>query len=46
MKSQPSSKDNTITPCPWFADKKWAYSITFDEALSDLKLFTIPILEE
>jgi peptidoglycan/xylan/chitin deacetylase (PgdA/CDA1 family) len=46
MKSQPSNPDNAITPCPWFADKKWAYSITFDEALSDLNLFTIPILEE
>lgn len=31
--------------CPWPGDKRWVYSITFDEALSDLHRFTVPILE-
>ncbi|MBE3119945.1 MAG: polysaccharide deacetylase family protein [Candidatus Atribacteria bacterium] len=35
-----------VKVCPWLGDKRWAYSVTFDEALSDLKLFAIPILEE
>ncbi|HEY8742918.1 MAG TPA: polysaccharide deacetylase family protein [Chloroflexota bacterium] len=34
------------TVCTWPADRRWVYSITFDEALSDLHRFTIPILEE
>ena len=35
-----------ILACPWLGDKRWVYSITFDEALSELHLFTIPILAE
>lgn len=31
--------------CPWLGDKRWVYSITFDEALSDLHRFSVPILE-
>ena len=33
------------TICPWPGDKRWVYSITFDEALADLHRFAIPILE-
>lgn len=33
------------TVCLWLGDKRWVYSITFDEALSDLHRFTVPILE-
>ena len=36
----------SISVCDWAGDKRWVYSITFDEALSELHLFTIPILEE
>jgi peptidoglycan/xylan/chitin deacetylase (PgdA/CDA1 family) len=32
--------------CPWRGDKRWVYSITFDEALSELHDFAVPILEE
>ena len=32
--------------CPWPDDKRWVYSITFDEALSDLHRFAIPILAD
>jgi peptidoglycan/xylan/chitin deacetylase (PgdA/CDA1 family) len=35
-----------IQVCPWRGGKRWAYSITFDEALSELHRFTIPILAE
>ena len=35
-----------LSICPWPGDKRWVYSITFDEALSDLHRYTIPILEE
>ncbi|MBI4025662.1 MAG: polysaccharide deacetylase family protein [Verrucomicrobia bacterium] len=35
-----------ISVCPWPDDKRWAYSITFDEALSDLHRFAVPILEK
>lgn len=31
--------------CEWLGGKRWAYSITFDEALSDLHRFAVPILE-
>ena len=34
-----------VTVCPWLGDRRWVYSITFDEALADLHRFTIPILE-
>ena len=34
------------TICPWLNDKRWVYSITFDEALADLHQFAIPILDE
>jgi peptidoglycan/xylan/chitin deacetylase (PgdA/CDA1 family) len=34
-----------IVVCPWLGDKRWVYSITFDEALSELHRFAIPILE-
>ena len=37
---------DSISICPWRGDKRWVYSITFDEALSDLHRFTVPILEE
>lgn len=30
---------------PWLHNKRWAYSITFDEALADLHQFAIPILD-
>lgn len=32
--------------CAWKHGKKWAYSITYDEALSDLHKFAVPIHEE
>jgi peptidoglycan/xylan/chitin deacetylase (PgdA/CDA1 family) len=31
--------------CAWPGNRQWVYSITFDEALSDLHRFAIPILE-
>lgn len=40
-----TTEQGTITICPWLGDKRWAYSITFDEALSDLHRFAVPILE-
>ena len=41
-----ASSEHGISVCPWRGDKRWVYSITFDEALSDLHRFTIPILAE
>ncbi|HEV7215252.1 MAG TPA: polysaccharide deacetylase family protein [Chloroflexota bacterium] len=38
--------DGIPTICAWPGDRRWVYSITFDEALSDLHRFTVPILEE
>ena len=35
-----------IAVCPWPRGKRWVYSITFDEALTDLRRFAIPILEQ
>lgn len=35
-----------ISICPWPDDKRWVYSITFDEALSDLHRLAVPILKE
>ena len=32
--------------CPWKYGKQWVYSITYDEALSDLHQFAIPLHEE
>lgn len=40
------SENLEIKVCPWLGDKQWTYSITFDEALSELHCYTIPILEE
>ena len=37
---------DTLTICDWPQDKRWVYSITFDEALADLHRFAIPILDE
>jgi peptidoglycan/xylan/chitin deacetylase (PgdA/CDA1 family) len=34
-----------VSVCPWWGGRRWAYSITFDEALSDLHRFAVPILE-
>ncbi len=31
--------------CPWKYDKRWVYSITYDEALADLHRFAVPIHE-
>jgi peptidoglycan/xylan/chitin deacetylase (PgdA/CDA1 family) len=39
-------QNDKISVSNWFGDKQWVYSITFDEALSELHLFTIPILEK
>jgi peptidoglycan/xylan/chitin deacetylase (PgdA/CDA1 family) len=33
------------TIAPWPGGRRWVYSITFDEALSDLHRFAIPILQ-
>ncbi len=37
---------NEIAVCHWLGNKRWVYSITFDEALSDLHRYTVPILGE
>lgn len=37
---------NEISICPWLNDKRWVYSITFDEALVELHRFAVPILEK
>ena len=36
----------SLTICPWKYNKRWVYSITYDEALVDLHRFSIPIHEE
>ena len=36
----------SLTICPWKYNKRWVYSITYDEALVDLHRFAIPIHEE
>ena len=36
----------SLTICPWKYNKRWVYSITYDEALVDLHQFAIPIHEE
>ncbi|MAG36454.1 MAG: hypothetical protein CL878_09450 [Dehalococcoidia bacterium] len=41
-----ATPEHGITVCPWLNDKRWVYSITFDEALSDLHRFAIPILAQ
>jgi peptidoglycan/xylan/chitin deacetylase (PgdA/CDA1 family) len=48
LSERPPSTERATVPsvCPWPGDRRWVYSITFDEALSDLHRFTIPILEE
>src|SRR5688572_1101369 len=35
-----------ITVAPWPGGLRWVYSITFDEALSDLHRYAIPILAD
>ncbi len=35
-----------LSICSWPGDKRWVYSISFDEALSDLHRFAVPILEK
>jgi len=35
-----------ISVCEWPGDKRWVYSITFDEALVELHRFAVPILEK
>ena len=32
---------DTVAVCPWLGNKRWVYSITFDEALSDLHRYTM-----
>lgn len=34
------------TVCEWLGGRRWVYSITFDEALSDLHRFAVPILAQ
>ncbi len=41
-----NQQSNDIAICPWRDDKRWVYSITFDEALSELHRFAVPILEK
>jgi len=36
----------TVTPCTWKHGKRWAYTVTFDEALVELHEYTIPVHEE
>lgn len=36
----------TVQPCTWKHGKRWAYSVTFDEALIELHDYTIPVHEE
>jgi hypothetical protein len=38
--------DIAVTPCTWKHGKRWAYSVTFDEALVELHDYTIPVHEE
>ena len=35
-----------LTVAPWKYGKQWVYSITYDEALSELHRFAIPYHEE
>jgi len=36
---------DSIAVCPWPGDKRWVYSITFDEGLVELHRFAVPILD-
>ncbi|MEW6756238.1 MAG: polysaccharide deacetylase family protein [Candidatus Latescibacterota bacterium] len=36
----------SLSICPWKHGKRWAYSITYDEALADLHRFAVPLHEE
>ncbi|NLT41638.1 MAG: hypothetical protein GXX93_03100 [Anaerolineae bacterium] len=36
----------SISPCLWKHGKRWAYSVTFDEALAELHEYTIPVHQE
>jgi hypothetical protein len=36
----------SLSICPWKYGKQWVYSITYDEALCELRRFAIPIHEE
>ncbi|MGH2353203.1 MAG: polysaccharide deacetylase family protein [Chloroflexota bacterium] len=42
----PTGGEGELSIAPWLGDRQWVYSITFDEALSDLHRFAIPILHE
>lgn len=41
-----SKSEEIISVCPWLGDRRWVYSITFDESLSDLHRFVVPLLAE
>ncbi|MGI8423745.1 MAG: polysaccharide deacetylase family protein [Chloroflexota bacterium] len=43
---QPLESTTAPRVCAWLGDRRWVYSITFDEALSDLHRFAIPTLRE
>lgn len=36
----------SIAPCTWKHGKRWAYTVTFDEALVELHDYTIPLHQE
>jgi hypothetical protein len=36
----------TIRPCTWKHGKRWAYTVTYDEALAELFAHTVPLHEE
>jgi peptidoglycan/xylan/chitin deacetylase (PgdA/CDA1 family) len=39
------TQSNNLSIAPWPNGKRWAYSITFDEALVELHRFAVPILQ-
>src|SRR5688572_1625453 len=41
-----SAPTSEISVTPWPQDRRWVYSISFDEALADLHRFAIPTLAE
>lgn len=45
QKIDASPLNEQVGVCPWPSDRRWVYSITFDEALSELHRFAIPILD-
>ncbi|MCC7354979.1 MAG: polysaccharide deacetylase family protein [Anaerolineae bacterium] len=38
--------DTTLTPCTWKHGKRWAYTVTYDEAMAELFDYTVPVHEE